>query len=473
MRWQDVYTTLSDINTKSLHYVRPPDNHIVIDFDIVDENGVKCPELNLKAASSWPPTYAEFSKSGGGVHLHYIYDGDAGKLNRIYDEGIEIKVFTGGSSLRRKLTKCNTTPFATINSGLPVKGDKMINFESIQSERTLRSLILRNLNKEIHPGTKPSIDFIYKILDDAYTNGLHYDITDLRPQVLAFANNSTNQAPYCIKLVNEMKFRSDEPTPEENNKEEYSVDKLVFFDVEVFPNLFVVVWKMEGKDPVKMINPSSQDIEALLKLKLVGFNCRRYDNHILYARYIGYSNEELARLSQRIIANSKNSSFAEAYSISYTDIYDFASDKKSLKKWQLELGLTHKELGMPWDEPVAEELWEQVADYCVNDVITTEQVFFARSQDFAARQILAELSGLTVNDTTQRHTAKIIFGDDPRPQEKFVYTDLSLIFPGYVFDHGKSTYKDIVTGEGVMFIPNQACMETLRYLTLHQCTLQV
>jgi hypothetical protein len=42
-----------------------------------------------------------------------------------------------------------------------------------------------------------------------------------------------------------------------------------------------------------------------------------------------------------------------------------------------------------------------------------------------ARQILAELSGLTVNDTTQRHTAKIIFGNDKNPQQYFVYTDLS------------------------------------------------
>ena len=448
MKWKDVPTTLGVLDTKRLHYVQPPKNHIVIDFDIIDEDGVKSHELNLKEASKWPPTYAEFSKSGAGLHLHYIYEGDVTKLNRIYDEGIEIKVFTGNSSLRRKLTRCNTTPIATINSGLPLKGEKMINFDSVQSERNLRHLIFRNLNKEIHPGTKPSIDFIYKILEDAYNSELHYDITDLRPKILAFANNSTNQAPYCIKLVNQMKFKSEEPTPEHKNEEQYTIDKLVFFDVEVFPNLLVVCWKMEDKEPVKMINPSPADIEDLLKLKLIGFNCRRYDNHILYARYIGYNNEELSRLSQRIINKSQNAMFAEAYSLSYTDIYDFASDKKSLKKWQLELGLTHKELGFPWDEPVSEELWTQVADYCVNDVLTTEAVFYARKQDFAARQILAELSGLTVNDTTQRHTAQIIFGNDPRPQEKFVYTDLNDIFPGYVFDAGKSTYRGVVTGEG-------------------------
>lgn len=447
-KWANVFTRLGDLDSRKLHYVQPPLNHIVIDFDIRNEEGVKDPELNLMEASKWPATYAEFSKSGGGIHLHYIYDGDVEQLSRIYDEGIEVKVFTGNSSLRRKLSKCNTTPVATINSGLPLKGDKMLNFTSVQSERSLRALIFRNLNKEIHPGTKPSVDFIYKILEDAYNNNLHYDITDLRPAIMAFANNSTNQASYCVNLVNKMKFKSEEPTPEEHKDQDYILDKLVFYDVEVFPNLFVVCYKVEGGSPVKMINPTPQDIEGLLKLKLVGFNNRRYDNHMLYARYIGYTNEELSRLSLRLVNNSPNSTFGEAYSLSYTDIYDFASVKKSLKKWQLELGLVHKELGLPWDQPVAEELWDTVADYCINDVLTTEELFHALHQDFSARKILSELSGLTVNDTTQRHTAKIIFGDDKNPQSKFVYTDLSTIFPGYTFDAGKSTYRGIVTGEG-------------------------
>ena len=36
-----------------------------------------------------------------------------------------------------------------------------------------------------------------------------------------------------------------------------------------------------------MINPTSKEIEELMKFNLVGFNCRRYDNHILYARLMG------------------------------------------------------------------------------------------------------------------------------------------------------------------------------------------
>ena len=64
----------------------------------------------MEAASEWPATYAELSKSGAGIHLHYIYNGDVTKLSSVYADSIEIKVFTGKSSLRRKLTKCNDLP---------------------------------------------------------------------------------------------------------------------------------------------------------------------------------------------------------------------------------------------------------------------------------------------------------------------------------------------------------------------------
>lgn len=447
--WVNVTTKLSDINTKRLHYVRLPLNHIVIDFDLKDSSGQKSMELNLAEASKWPVTYSEFSKSGAGIHLHYIYDGDVTKLSRVYSEGIEIKVFNGQSSLRRKLSKCNNSPVATINSGLPIKekGDKMINFDSVKSEKGLRNLITRNLRKEIHPGTKPSIDFIHKILEDAYASGMKYDVTDMRPKILAFANNSTNQADYCIKLVSNMKFASDEPSI---NIDGYKSDNLIFYDVEVFPNLFVVVWKKTNGTKVKMINPSPSETGELMKFKLVGFNCRRYDNHILYARYIGYDNKQLFELSQKIINNSRNCMFGEAYNVSYTDVYDFASaqNKMSLKKWEIKLGIHHQELGLPWDKDVPEELWDKVADYCGNDVDATEATFYHLAGDWAARQILAELSGLSVNDTTNQHTIKIVFGNEKKPQNQFVYTDLSIMFPGYKFENGKSTYRGIEVGEG-------------------------
>jgi len=459
-KWDKVKTKLSSIDTRKLHYVKVPENHIVIDFDIPNEKGEKSFEKNLEEASKWPATYAELSKSEKGIHLHYIYKGDVSKLSRVYDDHIEVKVFTGKSSLRRKLTKCNDLPIATISSGLPMKGEKsMINFEGVMNEKGLRTFIKRNLNKEYHAYTKPSIDFIYKKLEEMYERGVSYDVTDMRNAVLAFAAGSSNQADYCIKLVNKMQFKSAEPSAHVKNDEA----KLVFYDVEVFPNLFLVNWKFQGKDKpvVRMINPSSSEIEELMRYRLVGFNCRRYDNHILYGRLIGYDNEQLYKLSQRIIGGSRDAFFGEAYNVSYTDVYDFAATKQNLKKWEIELGIHHKELGLPWDQPVPEERWIEVAEYCDNDVIATEAVFDNLKGDWTARKILAELAGMTVNDTTNTLTTKIIFGNEKKPS--LVYTDLATgeasdptyqrtdiitSFPGYEFIDGKNMYRGTDVGKG-------------------------
>ncbi len=430
-KWDNVKTTLSQLDTHKLHYVKVPENHIVIDFDLKDESGNKSFQKNLEEASKWPATYAELSKSGSGIHLHYIYTGDVNKLSRVSDENdnIEIKVFTGKSSLRRMLTKCNSLPIATISSGLPLKGDeKMINFDGIKNEKMLRTLLKRNLNKEYHSSTKCSVDFMNKNLEDAYASGISYDVSDMKNAIFAFAANSTNQAEYCIKVVNNMKFKSEEPGVGHDGSDEAPI---VFFDCEVFPNLFLINWKYQGDDKpvVRMINPKPSDIEELIKNRLIGYNCRRYDNHMLYACLLGYTNEQIYNLSQNIIGAPKGEGnkylFGQAYNISYTDVYDFASaaNKMSLKKWEIQLGIHHQELGLPWDKPVPEDKWTEVAEYCDNDVIATEAVFNHLKGDWTARQILADLAGMTVNDTTNSLTTRIIFGKERHP--KLVYTDLA------------------------------------------------
>ena len=474
-RWSSVRTKLSDIDTSKVHYIQIPENHIVIDFDLKNELGEKSLEMNLAAASAWPATYAEISQGEAGVHLHYIYGGDVAELQSEFLPGIEVKVYTGKSALRRKLTKCNNVPVAAINSGLPIKEKKMLHSNTIQSEKGLRDLIVRNLRKEIHPGTKPSIDFIQKILDDAYDSGMPYDLTDMRSTIVAFANGSSNQPLLALKIVQKMRFQGkDDISPAFEKAKD---DRFVFFDLEVYPNLFVICWKYAGDDNVvRMINPSAQEVEGLFGFKLIGFNNRRYDNHIMYARYMGYNNEQLHKLSQKIISNNRDGMFGEAYNLSYTDIYDFSSKKQTLKKFEIELGIHHMELDFPWDENVAEEDWEKVCDYCDNDVIATEATFEDRKQDFIARQILADLSGLTVNDTTQRHTAKIIFGNDKYPQKQFSYTHLEKEFPGYVFDLGKSTYKGEEVGEGGYVYAEPGMYENVALLdiaSMHPTTIEV
>jgi hypothetical protein len=452
-RWENVKTILRDIDTSLLHYVKVPEQHIVIDFDLKNASGEKDLELNIKEASKWPPTYTEVSKSGKGLHLHYLYEGDVHLLaGNTSVDGVEIKTLLGDSSLRRRLTSCNDLPIANLSGGLPLREEKkVLSATTFMTEKGVRDLLVRALSRQIHEHTKPSMDFIKKVLDDAVAQGTPFDVSDMYDDIFSFAMSSSNQRDVCLEILGQLQFRSEEEIPAEVATEA----PIVYFDCEVYRNLFVICWMYDRDDSefVSMVNPSPAEVEELFRFRLIGFNNRNYDNHILWARSLGYSNEKLYELSQAIIANDNNAKFGAAYNLHYADIYDIASEKKSLKKWEIELGLPHVEIDIPWDEPVPEDRIADVVRYCNADVYGTREVAKARAGDFNARRILAELSGLEICNTTKQHTEKLIFGDVKDTSNELVYTDLSKEFPGYVFDKfaprkNASTYKGETVGEG-------------------------
>lgn len=461
-KWEEVTTTLSQVDTSKLHWVRVPLNHIVLDFDLKDDTGEKSLELNIQAAMEFPTTYAEVSKSGKGLHLHYIYEGNVNDLSSIVKPGIEIKVYRGNSSLRRINIMSNNEPIRTISSGLPFKPIKETEMytdvkDIIWNEKTLRQFIINALHNKHHANTRPEIMFIIAEMTKAKEQGLKYDLTDLRDSVIQKAMMSTNHKNELVKLVLESitwnTIKDDEEVQSKLISNVHIVPKedIVFYDIEVYPNLFVVVWKKYHDDEiVRWVNPTPDQIEYLLSFPLVGFNNRRYDNHILYGRTLGASNMDLFIQSNRII-NEKNGQagfYSAAYELSYADIYEYVQKKQSLKKWQVELGLSHVEMEIPWDQPVPDHLVDTVVEYCVNDVITTEALFDATYADYVAREVLATLCGGSMNATNNGLTTRFIFGEDKNPQEKLVYTRLETIFPGYTFSFGKSQYRGIDPSEG-------------------------
>ena len=449
--WDKCDTILKDLNTAELHYLRCPEQFCFVDFDKKDPTtGKKSLELNMKAASKWPPTYAELSKSGAGIHLTYIYTGDISKVLPVYEDDVEIKFYTGKASLRRKLTRCNDIPIATISSGLPLRKEKSktVNEYTIENQKHLIAAIRKALRKEIAPySTVCCVDYIGKVLNEAYESGMKYDVSEMKPQVLAFAAASHNHSIQCLDKADGFPYKSEEESewvpPPEGEKE------IAFFDTEVFPNLFILVYKPIGKDCITLINPEPNEVLRVFQsYNMIGFNNLGYDNHICYARIRGDSIYELFTRSQNIINAPKGRNdwtINESKNLSYTDIFDFCSEKKGLKKWEIALqkqgvDIRHDEAGLPWDKPVPQNLWKRVAEYCCNDVIATEQVFYANQSDFRAREILVELAnalrgpGSTVNDSTNTLTTKLIVGNDKTPQAMFVKPDLSKLFPGYEFN---------------------------------------
>lgn len=454
--WSECETTLADIDTAVEHFVKVPEQHIIIDLDIKDDRGEKSLEACLEEAATWPPTYAELSKSGNGLHLHYDYDGDVTRLANVYRDGsgIEIKTLLGNASLRRRLTGFNELPIAKISSGLPLKEEKVLAPTTMQTEKGLRELVLKALRKDVHPYTKSNVDFIKMVTDEAYEKGIVYDISDMWDDLMAFAMSSTNQRTKCIEIIMTVHLKSEEDV--EAGPDDQELPEAIF-DIEVFPNLIAVGWMYDKDDAevVKMLNPSSAEIEELIRLKLIGFNNRGYDNHILWALTLGWPVERIYDLSRRIIAeNDRRALFGSAYNLAYADLYDIIVEKRSLKWWEIHLGLPHMELDLPWDQPVPDDRVLDVLEYLENDVRSTRAVRHHRDADFRARQILAELSGLQVCNTNRQHTEKLIFGTlGPNDVPDLQYTELDQEFPGYEFNQfapgkDKSTYKGYKVSEG-------------------------
>ncbi|MBP3802367.1 MAG: hypothetical protein J6I76_00490 [Oribacterium sp.] len=482
-KWKNVTTKLSDIDTHKLHWLKLPNYIIKMDFDKKDKDGNKSLEANIEAASKFPKTYAEVSKSGNGIHLYYIYSGgDPSELSNVYDKDIEIKKSTGDMSHRRMLTKWNNLPISMISTGLPFKkgGTKVVDEKIAITEKGLRTTIKRSLAKEVHPDTRSNIDWIYKILNDAYKSGLVYDVSDMHQDVLIFAMNSTHQSEYCVNKVGEMKFASEEAG--EYVDEGYDdKDPIIFFDFEVFPNLNLLCWKYDNPDDKTVqavFNPSPEYIAGFFGFnndknnKVIGFNNKEYDNHIAYDIYLGKTPYEVFCTSQGIINKEKDAKHREAKHLSYSDLFDFLPNKMSLKKWEIKLGIDHQEFSHKWDEPIPENLWPELAEYCKNDVLATEAVFHSKDGQAAwkGRRILCDLAsilmgpGSTVNDSTNDLTTKLIVGNEKNPQRDFVYPNLAEEFPGYEFSKygidesryiskdvkisGKSFYKGYDPGEG-------------------------
>lgn len=422
--WDKVTTTLKDLDTTKLHYLLGPSWLFRIDFDLKNEKGEKDLRLNLEAMKKWPPTYAEISKSGQGIHLYYRYSGDIENLKGLYAPDIEIKINKGKNAIRRKLTKCNNLEIATLSSGLPEKEKKVISNEVIRDEQYLNNLIRKAMRKEIPSceHTKPAMEFIKHILDEAYASGAHYDMTRLMPMVMAFAMTSTNNKRYCTDLVRKIKWQSEEASVPVTGSH---AGKLAFFDFEVAPNVNILCWKPTGDEHSvrKIIMPKPADIEELFSYDAIGFNNRKYDNHIAHAIRLGYSPKQVYEVSKLLISNSDKGYFREAWNYSKSDILDFSSEKQSLKKFEIDMDFHHQEMGVDWTKPIPEERWPELADYCANDVLATERLFYtkARQADWKGREILADISDMSTNSTTNSLTAKFIFQGEKHPQSQFNY----------------------------------------------------
>ena len=90
------------------------------------------------------------------------------------------------------------------------------------NEKKMRTAVKGNLEKKYHANTKPSVDYIKAIFEQAESVGAKYDLRDMRHDILVFAASSTNQAKYCMGVVNKINYCTiddvvDTPVLQSNN----------------------------------------------------------------------------------------------------------------------------------------------------------------------------------------------------------------------------------------------------------------
>lgn len=457
--WATVKTTNHDIDQSQTHYINVDPSLIVIDIDMHHPSTDK-PALEILNSLPLPTTYSEPSRDQKGIHLYFHYNDTLPLKNTTINDQVEIKVYTGGQAIRRKFTSSNgIINLATINfenlrpliEQAPKENQSMITTDfkkSLESEEQLRTLIKKALRKEVHSATKPNIDFIEHILQQAVLDDLTYNVSDMEQSITAFALSSTNQSTEAVRIASSLPYQNppvnptvfELPTAPTAHIEPTS---MMFYDVEVFRNVFMFSYYKPAtmSEPATLINPTQAELRAVVSDQaLVGFNNYRYDDFILYYALLGYSPLELFNISKQIIVDKQSSKLSfKAHNISYLDLYEIAVTKQSLKKWEVDLHLPYDETDVDWDAPLDPSLWERVAAYNRNDTKVLPDLLDHIYGDYEAVQILAQMSGMPLNRTINAHTTQIIFtrsdGTHVKPDSSYtVYTDLSETFPGYTFD---------------------------------------
>lgn len=164
-----------------------------------------------------------------------------------------------------------------------------------------------------------------------------------------------------------------------------------FYDIETFPNLFLIVGKIEGEPNYDvLVNPNFLQIINFIAdgTTLIGFNNHHYDDLVLSAMLTRAQHERLPidvpiptqwvkEFSDRLIAKEIDE-FCSGLDQPTEDVMryrDFETNSLNLKSFESMLGMTIIETPRDFNEPVPESEWNSVIAYCSNDVLATENAY--------------------------------------------------------------------------------------------------
>lgn len=163
------------------------------------------------------------------------------------------------------------------------------------------------------------------------------------------------------------------------------MEEYLFYDIEIFKEDALVVFKNIQKETVKIFVNSFDGLLDLIKGKtLVGYNNYWYDDHILTGMIDGQTPKQLKRLNDRIIIDGeKNLKVSPAIkSLDCFQQIDISSP--GLKKIEGNFGksIIESSIDFTIDRKLTEKELEETIFYCSYDVDTTIDVFKLREKSY-------------------------------------------------------------------------------------------
>lgn len=162
------------------------------------------------------------------------------------------------------------------------------------------------------------------------------------------------------------------------------MNDLLFYDIEVFKEDALVVFKNKAKEIVQIFHNNFDGVLDLVKgKKLVGYNNHYYDDKILTAMINGNTPYQIKKLNDRIINGEQVK--AIHHTIDSLDCFqqiDVA--KPGLKKIEGNMGkmILESSVDFTIDRKLTEDELKEVIDYCCYDVDTTIDIFKMREYNY-------------------------------------------------------------------------------------------
>lgn len=212
-------------------------------------------------------------------------------------------------------------------------------------------------------------------------------------------------------------------------------DSIWFFDVEVFPNDWLLCAESMDGRRVQFVNDYSGVAHWLNRENplLCGYNCKHYDMYILKGIIVGATPPEIKGISDFIIEEKRYGWEIDMGWVKMPNSIDLMLDlptRPSLKQIEGNLLLDIRESSVAFDtETLTDEQWEDVINYCWHDVGALRPLYEARKSYLDAKELLAEMVGLppehALNMTNAKLTATFLKASkvDRNDERQYVYPD--------------------------------------------------